>query len=50
MNPERQTWIGDKHIEEFYWAGSLVVYVNHFLSEMTYSEAVAHYQKEAPDA
>jgi hypothetical protein len=38
MSPERRAEIGDKIIEEFYWAGKVVVYVNNFLSNHSFEE------------
>jgi hypothetical protein len=45
MRPKRQKIIGDLKIEEFYWAGSYVTYVNNHLQpdktfEQVCSEAV----------
>ena len=41
MNAERYTEINGKTIEEYYWAGKLVVYVNNFKFDGTYEEACA---------
>ena len=40
MTPERKTCVGDRKIEEFYWAGSMVVYVNNCLSGLSFEDAV----------
>jgi len=40
MNPERSIKIGDKLIEEYWWHGKLVVYINHHLTEDTFEQAV----------
>ena len=39
MTPERRIFIGDQKIEEYYWAGKMVVYVNNALFNGTYEEA-----------
>ncbi len=43
MSPERKRVINGNLIEEYYWAGKIVVYVNHALSEYTFEEAVRNY-------
>ena len=39
MTPERRIFIGDQKVEEYYWSGRMVVYVNHVLFDGTYEEA-----------
>jgi hypothetical protein len=45
MSPERKTTINGYLIEEYDWAGSFPVYVNHKLYNGTYKEAVEQYSK-----
>jgi hypothetical protein len=40
MSPERSKVVGDQKIEEFYWAGKMVVYINNWLSALSYEAAV----------
>jgi hypothetical protein len=40
MTPERRVFIGDQKIEEYYWNGDMVVYVNNRLFEGSYEDAV----------
>lgn len=40
MEPDRKIVIGDDQIEEYYWAGKMVCYVNHRLSERSFDEEV----------
>ena len=41
MTPERKIIINGKLIEEYYWAGRMVVYVDHFLQrEKTYEQVI----------
>ena len=40
MTPERRIHIGDQKIEEYYWAGDMLVYVNNRLSNKSYEDAV----------
>ena len=42
MMPERKTWVDGKLVEEYYWSGKLVVYVDHHAVEQTYDEAIAN--------
>lgn len=48
MTPERETVVNGKKIQEYYWAGRMVVYVNNYKSERTYEEEI-QYQREATD-
>jgi len=48
MNPERQCSINGFRIEEFYWAGDYIVYVNHGLVDGSYENACAIAEKNAP--
>ncbi len=40
MSPDRSITIGVFTIEEFYWHGKMVVYINNFHVGETYEEAV----------
>lgn len=40
MTPARQTKIKGVKVEEFYWAGEMVVYVGNHLVERPYDEVV----------
>lgn len=40
MIPERTKKINGNIIEEYYWAGELVVYINNRLSNYTFEQAV----------
>ena len=40
MSPTNQTQVGDYKIEEFYWAGGYVVYVNNRAVTESFDEAV----------
>lgn len=50
MTPERSERIGNVLVEEFYWAGELVVYVDHHLTREYFEEAVARVRKEQEKA
>jgi hypothetical protein len=39
MSPERKEIVNGKKVEEYYWAGKMVVYVNNYGVEMTFEEA-----------
>ncbi len=39
MTPDRKCIVQGQLIEEYYWAGKLVVYIDHHAFEGTYSEA-----------
>ena len=39
MSPDRKKIIGSVVVEEFYWAGRQVVYVNNRLSELPFEAA-----------
>jgi len=41
MEPERKCVINGKTIEEIYWAGKYICYVDNHLSKLTYEEQVA---------
>lgn len=41
MTPERKTTINGVKIEEFYWAGKMVTYVDNHKVDRTYDEVVA---------
>lgn len=40
MSPTRKTTIDGKLVEEYYWAGEYVVYVNHFKTMFTYEQVL----------
>lgn len=40
MTPDRKITIGGSRVEEFYWAGKMVVYVDNQLTGETFEEAV----------
>lgn len=40
MTPERRVLVGDHTVEEFYWAGDMVVYVDHQLVKKSYEQIV----------
>jgi hypothetical protein len=42
MTPQRKTTIGIYKIEEYYWNGKMVVYVNNKLTEKTYEEVIQY--------
>lgn len=46
MTPERKyvALNGDK-VEEYYWGGKMVVYVNNHASDKTFNELVDEYEK-----
>lgn len=46
----RRKRIKGKQIEEFYWHGKFVVYVDNKLSERTFEEEVKIAEEEAKDA
>lgn len=45
MRPERVKNINGNKIEEYYWAGKLVVYVNNCKFDGWFEEAVAKYER-----
>ena len=45
MGPERKIQIGKYKIEEFYWNGRFVVYVDNHKVDMTYEQAVDYYSQ-----
>lgn len=47
MSPERKTIIDDRKVEEFYWAGKLVVYIDNRLTDETYEAACKRLNLEA---
>ena len=40
MTPERKKMIGWNKVEEYYWSGKMVVYVNNRLTEESFQHAV----------
>ncbi len=48
MSPERKCTVNGKLIEEYYWGGKMVVYVDHHAVEVTYAEAVEAVEKAKP--
>lgn len=47
MTPDRKTIIDDRKVEEFYWAGRLVVYIDNHLTDETYEAACKRLNLEA---
>ena len=41
MSPERKENIGPHKVEEFYWAGRMIVYVDDKLTSETFDDAVS---------
>lgn len=41
MSPERRKIIGNRKVEEYWWAGRLVTYVDNHLSQHSFDEAVS---------
>lgn len=39
MSPDRKKIIGNVKIEEYYWAGKIVVYVDNHLSDLSFEDA-----------
>lgn len=39
MSPERRKWIDNKLVEEYYWAGKMVVYIDHHATKETFEQA-----------
>lgn len=39
MSPERKEIVNGKKVEEYYWSGKMVVYVDNHGVEMTFEEA-----------
>jgi hypothetical protein len=46
MTADRKTIINGNKLEEYYWNGKMVVYINNHLTEMSYDEAVKSFNKE----
>jgi|SaaInl7_200m_RNA_FD_contig_41_1180555_length_1261_multi_6_in_0_out_0_2 hypothetical protein len=42
MSPDRRTEVNGNKIEEYYWAGKMVTYINNRAFEGTYEEAIKH--------
>jgi len=45
MLPEKQMKIGNFLIQQYYWNGRLVIYVNHHKTPLTWNEAIDFYKK-----
>lgn len=41
MSPDRREIVNGVLIEQYYWAGKMVVYVDHYISNLTFEQAVA---------
>jgi len=39
MQPERKEFIGDRKVEEYYWSGKFVVYVDSHRVDMPFDKA-----------
>ena len=48
MSPERQTTVNGHQITEYYWAGVMVVYVDHKLTKESYEQAIARLEDSNP--
>jgi hypothetical protein len=40
MTPDRKEIVDGKKVEEYYWGGKMVVYIDNHFTEMTFEEAV----------
>ena len=47
MTPDRRAIVNGKKVEEYYWAGNMVVYIDNHATDMTFEEALAHLKKDA---
>lgn len=47
MSPNKAKTINHFKIEEFYWNGRFIVYVNNHKSDMTFEEALKFYGNKA---
>lgn len=45
MDPERKKTINGNEVCEFYWAGKMVVYINHHLTHETFDAACERLSK-----
>lgn len=46
MTPERKKVIDDSKVEEFYWAGKMVTYIDNSLSEENFDDACKRLELE----
>lgn len=46
MSPEKKKIINGYLVEEYWWAGKLVVYIDHHATEETYDEACNRLETE----
>ena len=46
MSPDRKKVVNGQRIEEFYWAGKYVVYVNNCASDLSFEEACRAAEKQ----
>ncbi len=46
MRAERKEIVHGHLVEEYYWAGKTVVYIDNRLTDLSYSEAVRSYEDE----
>ena len=49
MTAERKTEVNGHRVEEYYWAGKMVVYIDNFSTEETYKEAVKRLRREVKE-
>lgn len=47
MTPDRKTIIDDRKVEEFYWGGRMVVYIDNQKTDETYEAACKRLNLEA---
>lgn len=40
MTPDRQEVVNGHKVEEYWWGGEFVVYIDNLASELTYEEAI----------
>jgi len=48
MSPERKKWIGDTLVEEYYWNGKMVVYIDHHVTKENFLEACINLKNQLP--
>lgn len=48
MSPERKEKVRDQLVEEFYWTGRYICYVNHRLSAEDFDTTVARLNRNEP--
>lgn len=48
MSPERKEMVNGKLVEEYYWAGELIVYVDHYAATGRYETVVDKIRRNEP--